>query len=45
MKFEFRLPKHNNLSRGQKRAIDEINPILVTGVPDAYTHAVKYPLL
>jgi len=35
MKFEFRLPKHNNLSRGQKRAIDEINPILVTGVPGA----------
>jgi len=35
MKFEFRLPKHNNLSRGQKRAIDEINPILLTGVPGA----------
>ena len=35
MKFNFKLPKYPDLSRGQKRAIDEINPILVTGVPGA----------
>jgi len=35
MKFEFRLPKLTELSRGQRKAIDETNPILVTGVPGA----------
>jgi len=35
MKFEFRLPKLTELSRGQRKAIDETKPILVTGVPGA----------
>ena len=35
MKFNFRLPKYTELSRGQKKAIDEENSILVTGVPGA----------
>lgn len=35
MKFNFRLPKFTELSREQKRAIEEINPILVTGSPGA----------
>ena len=35
MKFNFRLPKYTELSRSQKKAINEIEPILVTGVPGA----------
>jgi len=35
MKFNFILPKLTELSRGQRKAIDETNPILVTGVPGA----------